>query len=69
MSVVQTLNLKKTYIQGTVPVPALKGVDIDITSGELVFFLWLLAYYLQAIRLHDSSAPSAASHLNRANSS
>ncbi len=36
MSVVGTRNLKKTYMQGVVPVPALRGVDLDITSGELV---------------------------------
>ncbi len=36
MSVVETRNLKKTYMQGSVPVPALRGVDLDIASGELV---------------------------------
>ncbi len=36
MSVVETRNLKKTYMQGVVPVPALRGVDLDIAGGELV---------------------------------
>ena len=34
--VVETQELKKTYMQGKVPVPALQGVDLTIAAGELV---------------------------------
>jgi len=36
MSVIKTDALKKTYMLGKVPVPALRGVDIDVVKGEFV---------------------------------
>jgi len=34
--VVETRQLKKVYMQGKVPVPALRGVDLRIESGEFI---------------------------------
>ncbi len=34
--ILQTLNLKETYMQGKVPVHALQGVDLEVRRGELV---------------------------------
>jgi putative ABC transport system ATP-binding protein len=36
MSVIKTDALKKTYMLGKVPVPALRGVDIDVVKGEFI---------------------------------
>jgi putative ABC transport system ATP-binding protein len=35
-AVVETHDLKKVYMQGTVPVNALRGIDLTIEAGELV---------------------------------
>ena len=37
--VVETRKLVKTYMQGTVPVRALRGIDLQIAKGELVSIL------------------------------
>jgi putative ABC transport system ATP-binding protein len=34
--ILKTRNLKKTYMQGKIPVHALQGVDIDVERGELI---------------------------------
>jgi len=34
--ILKTRDLKKTYMQGKIPVHALRGVDIDIKRSELV---------------------------------
>ena len=34
--ILQTRNLKETYMQGNVPVHALQGVDLEVRRGELV---------------------------------
>ncbi|NIA03334.1 MAG: ATP-binding cassette domain-containing protein [Nitrospirae bacterium] len=34
--ILKTRNLKKTYMQGKIPVHALQGVDIEVERGELI---------------------------------
>ena len=34
--ILQTRNLKETYMQGKVPVFALQGVDLEVRRGELI---------------------------------
>ncbi|MDF1557877.1 MAG: ABC transporter ATP-binding protein [ANME-2 cluster archaeon] len=34
--ILQTRNLKETYMQGKVPIHALQGVDLDVKRGELI---------------------------------
>jgi ABC-type lipoprotein export system ATPase subunit len=36
MALVETVNLKKTYLLGKVPVPALQGIDLTIEDGDCV---------------------------------
>lgn len=35
-TIVQTTNLRKTYMLGKVPVPALRGIDLKITEGDFL---------------------------------
>ncbi|MCM8807220.1 MAG: ABC transporter ATP-binding protein, partial [Candidatus Omnitrophica bacterium] len=34
--IVRTINLKKTYMLGKIPLPVLKGIDLEILRGEYI---------------------------------
>jgi putative ABC transport system ATP-binding protein len=38
-TVLETYNLRKTYMQGSIPVHALRGIDLEIKQGELIAIL------------------------------
>lgn len=38
-TVIETKNLKKTYMQGKIPIRALRGVDFKVEEGELISIL------------------------------